>query len=299
MTYCVDTASVKAHLRLDSVTFATDTTVTQSIAPFKHVVAADVVGAAVDVLGKQCLFIVDAGDCTGGTVTVKIEDSPDNITYTLWATFDAITAANDNQIHEKAYTGVQRYVRAKYTVAGADSNFGVDIVTNSYTPSDEAYLETLIEMASDYTELYLMRSLITQTWEIWLDEWPEDPYEVRYPPLISVTSIKYYDTDNTEYTMDAADYYVDTTSEPGRIGLAYGCTWPSETLRPINGIKITISAGYGAAATDVPQAIRHAILLLIGHMYENREMVMATGAIPKEIPMSYKALLAPYTTYSF
>lgn len=82
--------------------------------------------------------------------------------------------------------------------------------------------------------------------------------------------IKYYGTDDTEYSFAGSNYFVDTKSEPGRVGLAYGISWPSTTLREFNGICVTFVAGETAAAS-VKKAWKQAMLLQISHLYENRE----------------------------
>jgi uncharacterized phiE125 gp8 family phage protein len=154
---------------------------------------------------------------------------------------------------------------------------------------DDAGLVTnLIQTAREYCEAYQGRAFITQTWYLWLDEWPEC-IKMPLPPLVSVTSIKYYSTANVEATMSASDYYVDTNSTPGRIVLAYGKTWPSTTLRTANGICVEFVCGYGATGATVPAAVRQAILLMVGHLYENRE---ASSEKPLTVvPMAIDSLL--------
>ena len=110
--------------------------------------------------------------------------------------------------------------------------------------------------------------------------------------------VKYYDTDDIATFMDAGDYLFDSKSEPGRLALNYGETWPSTTLRPANGVCVSFIAGYGAAST-VPRAIKQAMLLIIGHLYENREAIAVSGAIPKELPLAVDALLMPYRIFGF
>lgn len=158
---------------------------------------------------------------------------------------------------------------------------------------DDTLIENLIASARRYCEKFQSRAYITQTWELWLDEWPEENYiEIPLPPLQSVASVKYYDTDGAEHILDASDYFVDMKSEPGRIVLAYGSTWPSTTLRPANGVVVQFNAGYGDSADDVPQTVKQAILLLVGHWYENREATIA-GTINREIEFAVNALLWP------
>jgi uncharacterized phiE125 gp8 family phage protein len=108
------------------------------------------------------------------------------------------------------------------------------------------------------------------------------------PPLQSVTSVTYKDSAATTTTMTVTtDYIVDSDSNVGRIVLPYGETWPSFTAYSVNPITITYKAGY----TALPKALEQAMLLLIGHWYENRE---ATGTVSKEIEFATKALLSMY-----
>jgi hypothetical protein len=100
--------------------------------------------------------------------------------------------------------------------------------------------------------------------------------------------IKYYGTDDTEYSLSGTDYFVDTKSEPGRIVLGYGKCWPSSTLRPANGVCIIFIAGYGSAEL-VPENTKNAIRLIVGHLYEHREAV--TDKPLTDVPLAVDALL--------
>lgn len=172
-----------------------------------------------------------------------------------------------------------------------------DHLRESGTDQD-ALIDSLIVAARQHAEdVETRRQFITATWDYQLDTWP-DKSEIRIPrpPLQSVTSVKYYGTDGTEYTMPTTDYIVDTKSEPGRIVLAYGKTWPSTTLRPVAGIVIRFVAGYGDTAASVPDAIKAALKLHIGHLYEQREAVNV-GNVVTELPLAYGALLDGYRVW--
>lgn len=155
---------------------------------------------------------------------------------------------------------------------------------------DDAFILSLITAARQWCEGFQCRAYITQTWQLWLDNWPEGG-EIRIPkpPLQSVSSIKYYGADGAEYVMPSADYLVDTKSEPGRVVLGYGKSWPSITLRPVGAIVIEFVAGYGTASS-VPEKVKQAIKLLVGHWYAYRETVL-TGSISKELEFTVSALL--------
>ena len=112
----------------------------------------------------------------------------------------------------------------------------------------------------------------------------------RSPPLVSVTKIEYYDTADVKYTLATSVYTADTISVPGLVHLKYNQSWPTETLlRDYNAICVTYVAGYTSAAL-VPQRIRQAMLMLIGHWFENRESVLI-GTISKPIEFGVTALL--------
>jgi uncharacterized phiE125 gp8 family phage protein len=129
-------------------------------------------------------------------------------------------------------------------------------------------LNSLIVAAREYCEAFQNRSLVTQTWEMILDGFPKMPLELPKPPLQSVVSITYKDKDWIETTINPDDYIVDQYSEPGRVMLASGKSFPSVELQPINAVKIRFTAGYGDA-DDVPEAVKQAMKIFIAHRYEN------------------------------
>jgi len=341
-------SEVKTHLRIDSEALADNISTAVSIAPGAHIIAAaySLVGSAVEVSGYDVLVnLVSGANGAGGTVDVKLQESEDNVTWSdvSGGAFTQVTEANDNTPQEKAYTGSYRYIRAVATVATATCDFSVEVIKKAGPAVEDDLLNALITTARQYCETFQRRAYITQTWECWLDEFPEDDYiALPYPPLLepAVTAgsfvtgtvyrilsvgttnftligaasstvgviftatgagsgtgtatasgiIKYYDTDNVVAYLDGSNYFFDTKSEPGRIYLAYGKSWPGDTLRPASGVCVTYIAGYGAAS-DVPKKIKQAMLLLIGHLYENREAVQTTGLNIAEVPLGVGAIL--------
>lgn len=180
--------------------------------------------------------------------------------------------------------GVTTITLDKVATATAAAEFLTFALSGGPAAEDEL-LSALIIAAREYCESYQGRSYITQTLEMTLDGWPQFPISVPRPPLASVTSIKYYGIDNTEHTLDAANYFVDVDHEPGRICLSSVGALPSTALRELSSVKITYTAGKSTAAKKVKQAI----LLLVGHWYANRE---ATGKVTDEIKFAVHALLS-------
>ncbi len=131
---------------------------------------------------------------------------------------------------------------------------------------------SFIEAATDYCEDMQNRAYMDQIWNLTLDGFPfGNVIRIPLPPLQAVSSLIYYGTGGTANTMTASSYYVDTANEPGSISLVYGEVWPNETLRPMNGVVIKFTCGYGSVATAVPEMPKQAIKLMVGHMFEHRE----------------------------
>jgi uncharacterized phiE125 gp8 family phage protein len=87
--------------------------------------------------------------------------------------------------------------------------------------------------------------------------------------VTAVTEFTYLDSDGATQTMVAGtDYILDTHNEIARV--QYIDAWPSTDNR-ISTVIIKYTAGFGAAATDVPYSIKQAILMQVANMYENRQ----------------------------
>lgn len=163
--------------------------------------------------------------------------------------------------------------------------------------ADDTYLGTLIEAARDLAERQTGLALLTQTWRETFDWFPSRnrtghdaaAFDIARAPLISVSSITYYDENGDQQTVDSSLYVVDTDNRlRPRVTLAHGQSWPGIQNRP-NAVSITYVAGYGATSASVPPAIRHAVLLMLGHWYENREAVSEKSM--SEPPFAVRALL--------
>lgn len=145
--------------------------------------------------------------------------------------------------------------------------------------TDDTLIASWIRAGRVLAEHFQHRAYISQVWEIVRDSFPGSPLIFPRPALISVDSIKYYDTADTETVFDAANYFVDTSSEIGRLTLGYQKQWPMVILRPINGVLIRFTAGYGADADAVPDTVKDAIYLYCSWRYDNR--TGESGSIPK------------------
>jgi uncharacterized phiE125 gp8 family phage protein len=181
-----------------------------------------------------------------------------------------------------------------FTAAQAKQHLRVD------ESDDDTLIDTLILAARQKVESDCNRALMSQTWDLYLDAFPvnESPgIVVPNAPLQSVTSINYTDTSGDSQTWDSSKYRVDAISNPGRITPEFSETWPS-TQSITGAVVVRFVAGYGDASTTVPRDLLQAMLMLIGHWYENRESVVV-GTISSAVPQSYEWLIAPHRVFDF
>ena len=164
---------------------------------------------------------------------------------------------------------------------------------------EDSLIQGLIRAAREYCENFQRRAYVSQVWELYLDSFPAQ-IETPRPPLLSVEAILYRDAEGKQHTLDPQAYIVDTAPEPGRIFLK---TAPTVALFPASPVTIRFVAGYEPVITPaddggeqidyaarVPDAVKQAMRLLIGHWYENREAV-TIGQTPTTVPFAVEALL--------
>ena len=162
---------------------------------------------------------------------------------------------------------------------------------------EDVWLLDAIKATRNRAEGMMGRALIAQTLEVALSGWPATRViELPRPPLVSVTSVKYFDVDDAEFTLAASNYIVDTRTTPGRLVLKSTASWPGTALRDVNGVIIRYVAGYGAEAADVPAEIRAAMKLWLGDMYEVRENSIV-GTIISPAPSAAEKLLLKYRVF--
>lgn len=157
---------------------------------------------------------------------------------------------------------------------------------------DDALLTSLITAVRLQAEHQTGRVLVTQTWDVTLDEFPDDSLALPYPPLQSVTSITYVDENGISQTLAGTEYQVIINELAGRIVPAYGKYWPSTREQP-TAVTVRMVSGYGLAAA-VPASIKTWMLIAIATLYAQREAVIV-GTISSELPRGfYDGLLDPY-----
>lgn len=165
--------------------------------------------------------------------------------------------------------------------------------------TEDDLLAALEVAARQHVENVTHRQLISATWKVTFDRFPRwrAPISLPLPPLQSVTSVKYLDAAGVEQTWASNQYVVDKPQGPrameGRIYPVLNVDYPTTCYRE-DSVTVEYVAGYGDAAA-VPTALKQAILILVGGMYENRESTVPNALM--ENP-AVQGLLGPYTRLS-
>lgn len=130
-------------------------------------------------------------------------------------------------------------------------------------------------------------AMMEQTWELAVDRFVR---VIALPgaPVKSITSIKYYDKDNTFQTLDPAEY---TLFVGGDVAIVEPVnSWPS-THNRVGAVVIEYVLGESDAA-NVPASLIEAIALLVAHRYEFRQPVVFGST--SELPYGTESLISDY-----
>jgi uncharacterized phiE125 gp8 family phage protein len=159
------------------------------------------------------------------------------------------------------------------------------------TNDDDELIGALIAGARVHVEAQTRRALITQSWRLSLDAWPEDGrIRVVPAPLRTLNAARVYDSDGNAQALDTQAFVPDL----GASMLVF-MPWPLPPPgRIAAGVEIDVTVGYGDAAGDVPEALRQAVRLLVAHWYDNRGLVADNTTQIAALPATVPALLAPY-----
>ncbi len=140
---------------------------------------------------------------------------------------------------------------------------------------EDGLITRMIVAARESAEHHLQRSLVTQSWRMWFDEYMPSVVLLPMGPVQSLSQIVRYDRTGASHMVDAASYFLNA----GREALI------SDAALVSHQIKIEYQAGYGAA-NAVPGALAEGLLHHIALMYASRAEA--------DIPDVSKRLYAPY-----
>ncbi|WP_423068496.1 head-tail connector protein [Devosia sp. CN2-171] len=139
--------------------------------------------------------------------------------------------------------------------------------------AEDGLVASLIAAARLHVEAVTGRALVRQSWRVVLDAWPD---ELRVPvsPVIEVTTARAFDEQDDEHELD-----VDAIQIAGDRLLLPATMDGMQVLRPRLGIELDYVAGFGDAG-DVPPDLKQAVLALVAHWFEHRDLAVVDAVAP-------------------
>ena len=166
---------------------------------------------------------------------------------------------------------------------------------------EDTLLGYYIDAATDMAENYCNRHFITHQYKLYFNE-QVNKASLIFPncTLVDVDAsinpitaakrpVNWTDANGAAQESDKA--YIDAFSNPSLVYLS--SDFPGTTLKDnaANTFYFWFNTGYGAASSDVPEAIKQAIKLIVADMYYFRE------DRKRAFPMASQILLQPYKCY--
>lgn len=158
---------------------------------------------------------------------------------------------------------------------------------------EDDYITRLVDAARVYVESGWGLALINQSHKVLLDAWPAGGIKLRPFPVASVTHLKVWN--GSAFAASSLSTQL-VEGRPALLILADGGS-PPVPARTRQGIEVEFVCGFGADGDDVPASIKQAILLLVGHWYENREASVSskTGfGVSADLTRGVEDLMAAY-----
>lgn len=168
----------------------------------------------------------------------------------------------------------------------------------------DAEIELLLDAAITYAEGTCLQTFAATTFEQTECGWPYGRpwgFALETGPVRDVLSIEYTDADGNGQTLDPEHWDWERTSGGGLIWLTPAFSSPGLADVP-SPVKITYEAGFNDPTDEdadpalaLPHIARAAVLLMLGHLYKNREAVGAPALAA--VPHTFVDLLRQITVF--
>jgi uncharacterized phiE125 gp8 family phage protein len=149
---------------------------------------------------------------------------------------------------------------------------------------DDSLLSAYLSAAMAYAQHYTGTAIGGQEVELVLDAFPDGAISLPLAPAQSVISIIYVDQSALEQTLSSLLYTLDNYGLSHWVLPAAAIDWP-DTYEAANVVRVRYMAG----GTTLDPAVKAALMLLVGHLYENRQE--ATEKKLSSVPLGVNALL--------
>lgn len=141
---------------------------------------------------------------------------------------------------------------------------------------DDAYLTSLINVATAYVDgpNGAGIALMPQLWRVTYDCVPSS-FVMRFGPVRNIVGIK------------VGDEFIDPST--------YSFDPDTQILNMASPIHSTVKVEFDAGYASVPDDLLHAIRMIVGHLYANREAVSTVAM--HDVPMAVESILHRYRVH--
>jgi len=166
--------------------------------------------------------------------------------------------------------------------------------TSGSPPShpDDSLVTSLITAVRQNAEDYTGLKIASGTYEMRADSFKDFESNLQTWPVTSITSVSYVDLNDETKTLTSSDYVLDTYTRPARLKPSLTkITFPAAkevTIRFISGF----TDGQSPNPYPMPKPLESAMLLMLGHLYDNREAVSLDQSYERPLGATY--LMNPY-----
>lgn len=195
------------------------------------------------------------------------------------------------------------------TVDEAAEHLRIDAYGSPAEYPEASLLSAMIVAAREYIEHLTGLTLCPQTLELagrsfsGLCRYEGDTgIALRTSPVRGLVSVTYVDSAGATQTIADGDMLLDDSDMLPTLYPAYGTTlWPA-VRDQAGAVRIRFTAGYDAiggspSVAVLPYMLRAAVLLMVGHLYDNREETVrgeGGGTLPNVNPLGIAALVERY-----
>ena len=162
------------------------------------------------------------------------------------------------------------------------------------TSSEDAYIATLLTAALEEAEPYTWSAFCERTCDAYYDDFAQLQHLLPYPPLSSVTSVSYIDTDGETQTVSTDVWESAKKLGVGLVRLKHDQSWPTDVQSHADVVIVRFVCGYGAASA-VPQDIKQAIIVHAQAVYFHRDEHVVPPAFYRKLSKhSYRSFKPPF-----
>lgn len=157
---------------------------------------------------------------------------------------------------------------------------------------DDSLVTSLITAVRQNAEDYTGLKIANGTYEMRADSFKDFESNLQTWPVTSISSVSYVDLNDETKTLTSSDYVLDTYTRPARLKPSLTkITFPAAkevTIRFVAGF----TDGQSPNQYPMPKPLESAMLLMIGHLYDNREAVSMDQSYERPLGAIY--LMNPY-----